>query len=159
MEHIAQIKNLILDPTLKLVKLYSPEASDLVLGTGLVESNFSYIKQLGNGPALGPFQMEPPTFDDTYYRYLDRHPELRIILRQFEFKGSLIPIVDQLMMNLPFAIIMARIKYLMVPAPIPKTADGQAQYWKDYYNTAGGKGEITEYLRKWRAWRSYADSQ
>lgn len=155
MEHVAQFKNFILDPTLKIVNLYSPEASDLLLGTALVESNLQYFKQLGEGPALGFFQMEPATFDDIYHRYLDRHPDLRTILRQFQFGGHLMSIKDELMMNLPFAIIMARIKYLMIPAPIPNSADGQAQYWKDYYNTAGGKGIIEKYLRKWREWQAY----
>jgi len=155
MEHVSQFKTLILDPTLKVVQLYSPEASDLLLGTSLVESNLRYFKQFDDGPARGYFQMEMSTFDDIYYRYLDRHPELRTMLRQFEFKGVLVPIGDQLMMNLPFAIIMARIKYLMIPAAIPDSADGQAQYWKDYYNTAGGKGTIEKYLRTWREWKAY----
>ncbi len=155
MEHVAQFKDLVLDPVLKSVHLHSSEASDLILGTGLVESNLIYYKQIGGGPALGPFQMEPSTFDDTYHRYLDLHPELKYMVRQFQFAGHLVDLKDQLMMNLPFAIIMTRIKYLMIPAPIPKTADGQAQYWKDYYNTAAGKGTIEKYLRKWREWKAY----
>lgn len=39
---------------------YSEEAENLLMGTAAQESALGeYIRQLGNGPALGIFQMEP----------------------------------------------------------------------------------------------------
>jgi len=170
LEHVSQFKNLILDPVLEEAGLYSPEASDLLLGTALVESNLKYFKQLGGGPALGYFQMEPATFNDIYDRYLSYHHKLKQIVEKFMVTSlsvfpvspELIPIplkttqpFIQMMTNLPFAIVMARIKYLMIPRPIPKSSEGQGGYWKTYYNTFQGKGTVDKYLRKWKEWEAY----
>ena len=51
--------------------LVSQEAENLLMGTAAQESALGeYIRQLGNGPALGIFQMEPETFDDIVRNYL-----------------------------------------------------------------------------------------
>ena len=152
---IEQFKYLIIDPTLKQSGLYSPEASDLLLGTALVESNLDYLKQIGGGPALGYFQMEPATFDDIFFRYLGRDDkkELMYMVNMFlvrQHEGAVLTHpVTQLMTNLPLAVLMARIRYLMVPEPIPESVDGQAAYWKKHYNTVLGAGEEVHYLTKW----------
>ena len=150
---VGQFKDLVIDPTLKDVGLYSAEASDLLLGTALVESNLKYLKQLGGGPALGLFQMEPVTFNDIYYRYLVKANKVHLkaaVHAHMVGRDSEYLVTDpvyQLITNLPFAVLMARIKYLMVPAPIPKTVNGQAAYWKKYYNTEHGAGKVEHYLK------------
>lgn len=49
---------------LKRYNLYSDNAVELLMLTAAVESNLGhYIKQVGNGPALGIFQCEPNTYD------------------------------------------------------------------------------------------------
>ena len=150
-----QFKELIIDPTLKSIGLYSPEASDLLLGTALVESNLDYLKQLGGGPALGYYQMEPATFDDLYNRYLKRgdKPELEFVVEMLMVRPHVrAPVTDpvyQLITNLPFATAIARIKYLMVPSPIPGDAEGQSRYWKEHYNTELGSGRVEDYMEKW----------
>ena len=50
--------------------MYSPVAENLIMGTAAQESGFTYIKQLGGGPALGMFQVEPATAEDILFRYL-----------------------------------------------------------------------------------------
>ena len=56
---------------------YSEEAENLLMGTAAQESALGeYIRQLGNGPALGIFQMEPETFDDIVRNYLSYRPDL-----------------------------------------------------------------------------------
>jgi len=162
MLNVKQFKSLVLDPTLKEAELYSSDASDLILGTLLAESNLEHIKQIGGGPAVGLLQMEPATFDDIFYRYLNRtdKKELKHIVDMFLIPEhpsyTITRPFYQLITNLPFAVLMARIRYLMVPAPIPKTIEGQAAYWKQYYNTEEGAGTIEKYLRNWTTIKEFS---
>ena len=50
------------------------------------------------------------------------------------------------MTNLAAAIIHCRLKYWRVPKSLPQDTLGQAQYWKDYYNTAEGAGTVDKWL-------------
>lgn len=50
----------------------------------------------------------------------------------------------------PFlSLLFCRLKYMLVPAPIPDTVEGRARYWKEHYNTAAGKGEPQEYINNY----------
>jgi len=54
--------------------------------------------------------------------------------------------------NIAAGIVHARIKYWRVPKKMPNTIEGQANYWKKYYNTDGGKGDpkhFVEVVKKW----------
>lgn len=42
--------------------------------------------------------------------------------------------------------IFCRLKYRLIPAAIPSTVEGRAEYWKRYYNTVAGKGTVDEYI-------------
>ena len=48
---------LVIKPALLEIELCSEVAEELVLGTTIVESRLSFIKQLGNGPTLGLWQI------------------------------------------------------------------------------------------------------
>lgn len=43
-------------------------------------------------------------------------------------------------------LILTRLKYRLIPAAIPDTVAGRADYWKEYYNTSAGKGTPEEYI-------------
>lgn len=43
--------------------------------------------------------------------------------------------------------ILTRLKYRLIPSAIPDTLEGRANYWKQYYNTAAGKGQPEEYIQ------------
>ena len=58
---INQFREEVVRPVLQDLKMYSPVAENLIMGTAAQESGFTYIKQLGGGPALGMFQVEPAT--------------------------------------------------------------------------------------------------
>lgn len=108
---------------------------DLLLETCAVESDFSkYDKQIG-GPAMGWWQMEPDTLNDIRINYIKYRPELHRFL-----EGNLL--------DAEFAVIMARIHYMRVKAPVPDTRLERAKYWKKYYNTVQGKGTIAKYMEK-----------
>ena len=58
------------------INLWSQPAENLVWGTGLQESLYKYDRQMGSGPALGYWQMEPKTHDDCYANFLVYHLDL-----------------------------------------------------------------------------------
>lgn len=131
--------------------LYSQAAMVLLLGTAAQESRLgTYIKQVGNGPALGIFQMEPATEQDIWRNYLDYHPELAEKIKAVTgVRGP----GGQLYFNLAYQVAMARVHYLRVSAPLPPADDlpALARYWKKYYNTALGAGTVEEFKRNYLA--------
>lgn len=135
----------VVDPTLRLLDLYSRAASNLMVGTALVESGLKYRRQVGGGPARGLFQIEPATFHDVYRRYLPRRTGLLC-----RVNGLLRPNrepLEQLADNDRFACAIARLKYWMCPLPLPDADDAPAlaAYWLRHYN-AGGKGTVEKFL-------------
>lgn len=131
------------------VKWGGQAAEELMLGTALVESDLSYLRQLG-GPALGIYQMEPRTAKDILRNYVGYRGFLSeaidIIAAVWPIKSA------QIQGNLFLATALTRIHYRRVPEPLPAQGDtaGQARYWKDYYNTEAGKGTPEKYLAKWK---------
>ncbi len=144
----SQFKNFV-EWVLKETGTYKPEAVKLLLGTAAQESAFChYARQLGGGPALGFFQMEPFTFTDIIFNYLKFNPRLsnRIIdlanVKRFRS--------DDLEFNLVIQVAFARVHYLRVPEKLPDTIEGMAKYWKQYYNTPLGKGKPEEFVRNYK---------
>ena len=114
-------------------------AIDQLLGTAAQESAFgTYLKQV-NGPALGVFQMEPATFYTVKAWAEKRFP---LVL-----EGRY---ATELEYDLSIAILSARLNYLSKPDSIPESLQGQAAYWKKYWNTYLGKGTIEQYVRNWQ---------
>ena len=135
------LRNLITS-VLKELNLHSDNAVNLLMGTAAQESHLGkYRKQMGGGPALGIFQMEPATFNDIVNNYLRYKPELaaRIerVARISRFKAEDIENNDLL------AICMARVHYHRGREAIPSDLDGWARYWKRCFNTTLGKGTET----------------
>ncbi len=146
-----QIKEVI-ESTLKDIELYSPEAADLVYNTGLVESKYSYIKQI-KGPARGMWQCESWVAVDICKNYLKfRESLMKKVAKacKLEWKYFLDPKEDEwehiLTTNIAAQIAMCRLHYRRVPKPLPKTLKGQASQWKVYYNTSKGKGTPEKFL-------------
>jgi len=138
---------LVIRPALEAIGLYSPEAEQLLLGTALQESRLTYLKQLGTGPALGLFQMEPATHKDIWTNYLRYEPKLSQKVAQLAHFVA----AESMATDLLYAAAMCRIHYRRVSAPLPAFGDvyGQACYWKEYYNTYQGAGTAREYMEAW----------
>lgn len=150
--HVEQLRDQVVIPTLTHLGLYSVAAEALLLGTAAQESHLRYLVQLGGGPARGLWQMEPATHDDIWTHYLRYKPELAARVRRI-----MVPswnAHEQLVWHLAYACAMARIHYWRVPRPLPAAGDvdGQARYWKLYYNTPLGRGRMEEYVRSWRTY-------
>jgi len=55
----------------------------------------------------------------------------------------------QLQGNMILGIVCCRLKYGMIPKPLPSKNDREAQgkYYRLWYNTAGGKGSAEEFVK------------
>ena len=144
------LRELVVRPTLQHLRLWSPAAEDLILGTAAQESALgTYLKQV-NGPALGIYQMEPGTFNDIWENYLAYKPDLTNSLYMLYRQN--IPDATAMVGNLYYATAFCRIHYLRVPEAIPvhKDIKGYAAYWKKYYNTPLGAGTEQEFIDNYK---------
>lgn len=140
----------LIERTLQDLELYSESAVNLLLGTAAQESNFgTYLRQIGGGPALGVFQMEPDTETDIWNNYLRYRISRDIMVTRIT--GVTGPSVAALEANLIYQIVMARLHYRRIkdPLPPPKDIDGLARYWKQHWNTHLGAGTEEEFIRNY----------
>ncbi len=137
----------VIRPTILTLGIGGQSAEILLLGTALVESNLSALKQYNNGPALGIYQMEAKTHFDIWYNYLRYREELARKIEKFIVPGLLGP--EQLIGNLYYATAMTRTHYRRVKQALPLVNDlkGMAQYHKDHYNTSAGKTDPEESIK------------
>ena len=155
-----QLRHEIIRPVLKYLDAeipYSKAAENLLMGTCAQESKMGqWLVQLGDGPAKGIFQMEPTTLFDIYANFLKYKSDLRDVVN--DLRGSRDFILDHgtveqddLTGNLYYAAAMCRVHYYRVPWPLPDDDVEQlAHYWKNFYNTAEGKGEPEEFVKNYR---------
>lgn len=150
-----QLRDLI-TRVLKEVNLYTESAVELLMLTASVESKLGYyVKQMGGGPARGIFQMEPTTYNDILDNFVHYKPQLQhIVVRNVDNENLGYGSKD-LEWNIYHAIVMARLHYLRVKAPLPNKNDlrGMASYWKKHYNTYAGKGTVEKAVK---AYKRYA---
>ena len=142
-------KRVLVIETLKALNLHTDDAVELMLGTAAQESAyFKYRKQLGGGPALGGYQMEPATFYDICINFLAYKPDLRAKILKISGVEKLD--AKDLETNDVLATCMCRVHYLRVKEPIPVDLQGWASYWKKWYNTPKGKGTDIEFMRNYK---------
>ena len=153
-----QLLNYIIRPVLHDLSLWSQPAERLVLGTACQESQCGrYLHQLGDGPALGIYQIEPATHDDIWKNYLDYllpANGLPALMRSWAIKrrvmgGEPYPDAEEMIGNLYYATAMCRIQYYRVPSALPTYLAAQAAYWKKNFNTELGAGTVEEYMNNW----------
>ena len=140
-----QLRSEIIRPVLKGMDLWSQEAEELLLGTAIHESGgLKRIRQYEDGPALSYFQMEPATLFDLWDNFLVYRKDKMALLEKYKIPD--LSLSENLILNPAFAVVAARLQYYRVPEPIPKKLDGQAAYWKKYWNTENGKGTPEKYI-------------
>lgn len=144
-----QLRDQVVRPVLARLGLPGGLAAEqLVMGTAAQESGLRYLHQIGGGPALGLWQMEPATFADLWDRFLldSRRRDLRA-----KVVGLLAPWPSpllQLATNLDFGAAMCRIHYFARPFTFPAapTVEELGQIWKAAYNSPLGKGTAAEFV-------------
>lgn len=140
--HPPHFRKYILQPVLKQLNLWSPEAEELLMGTAAVESGFRYLHQV-RGPAIGIFQMEPQTIRDLL-GWVEKRPQIADLVRAYQINP--LPAVDQCHGNLYAATVLARLYFYRIPSRLPKELRGWAAYWKRHYNTPLGKGTEQKFI-------------
>lgn len=143
-----QFTNLVLEPALKATGMYSLDAMYLMVGTAMVESKLSHLKQLPDGPALGLMQIEPATYLDIK-RYLSRKNELRSKILLHCERAHMPDNFRAVMCDLALNALLARVKYWMFAEPIPSYKDpvAQGEYYKKYYNTIDGASTVEQFVK------------
>tara|TARA_R110002020_G_scaffold73405_1_gene188066 strand:+ start:312 stop:761 length:450 start_codon:yes stop_codon:yes gene_type:complete len=131
---------------LKEMGLHSKDAVDLVYKTGNAETGYRHLKQMGGGPAIGFWQVEPATLIDIMDNYVKYRPKLekRLISLGFDRRDMEV----RVMSNIALQAVFCRLKYKRDKYALPKSSDleAQAKYWKRVYNTHLGKGTITHFM-------------
>ncbi len=143
-----QFINLILEPSLRAIGMHSVDAMHLMTCTFLVESKLTHFKQLPSGPALGFGQMEWLTYLDCC-RYLEGRDDIKAKVLAYCERGRL-PINPSILMgDLTLQVLMARVKYWMIPESIPSYKDPEAQsrYYEVHYNTNSSNDKTSEFIK------------
>lgn len=151
-----QLRKLVVQPVLAALELPAQDvAENLIMGTAAHESHLGdYIEQVGGGPALGIFQMEPATLHDCYANYLDYRADLKakvdgFLAPQPTQSDGTADKEKQLATNLAYATALCRIRYYRAPKAMPtdpNDVNALAQYWKQYYNTPQGAGTVEQFV-------------
>ena len=149
-----QFRDYVVRPALLRLVAWSVAAEQLVLGTAAQESRLTYLHQLGGGPALGLFQMEPATVRD-HFGWLRFHSTLNAAVRSMvsaEQAKKEFPDPAEIGWNLRLAAALCRVHYLRHSFPLPVAGDvaGFARAWKLTYNTPQGAGTEEEFMRNYR---------
>ena len=146
--NIRQLRDLIFETMEYCGMVISDSAVNLLVGTICQESNCGeYLKQI-KGPACGICQIEPNTAKDIINNYILKRANLFTSYSRLYNKN--LTLEQNLCYNLMFSIFMCRVFYLRFAEKIPDTLEGQAKYWKKYYNTSKGKGTVEQYITNYR---------
>ncbi len=122
------------------------------MGTAAQESLCGrFLAQMGGGPALGVFQMEPATHEDCWNNFLVYRGDLAAAI--IKICVPRLGRLEQLVWNLLYAAAMCRAQYARFKEPLPDPHDivGLARYWKSHWNTEQGKGTMEEFVRNYTA--------
>ena len=136
----------IINWTLEFLNMDSPEARELIFKTGMAESKYKALEQYGDGPAVGYFQVEPATINDTIDNYVAYRQTIQTKLWNlgFDDKDSVLRVMG----NIPLQVAFCRLKYRRDKYALPKCGDleAQAKYWKRVYNSHLGKGTVKHFM-------------
>lgn len=108
----------------------------------MAESGYRHLEQV-KGPAIGFFQVEPDTINDTINNYLKFRPKrmAHLVKRGLDLTEPENSVLCSIYLQVAFC----RYKYWRSPKPIPNGIVAQAKYWKEIYN-GPGKGTIEHFV-------------
>jgi hypothetical protein len=134
-----QLRDLITRILKEIPHGYSEDAVELLMMIAAHESNLGTYLSQANGPALGIFQIEPITHDDTWENGDSICDNAQLL--------GIECAVEKLEYDLRYQIFMARQKLFMVSEAIPSNcmAMKMAEYCKKYWNTEHGKATAYDY--------------
>ena len=149
-----QLRELVIRPELKRLNPeipYNEHAVELLMMTQAHESNGGYFLKQEQGPALGPYQMEPATHRDTHDNFLYYRNNLGMLVH-----GERVRTCYDMVTDLRYATAMARVHYFRDSEPLPtgdlsdeRTIWELAMYAKRVWNTEAGKATVQDYYDKY----------
>lgn len=137
----------IIDWTLKKMDMYSQDASSMIYKTGMAETNYKHLSQMGDGPAIGYFQLEPETMKDIMKNYVAYRKPILESLKSLGYAED--DSEYRVKSNIALQVVFCRLKYRRDPFSLPdrNNPEDQARYWKRVYNTELGKGTVEHFLK------------
>ena len=151
-----QLVNLVIIPTLKEIpKGLSAEsvlAITMIIAHESMRGNF--LKQMGDGPAMGLINMEPITYDSTWLHgdSMWQNALALNIISQADYNAGWYPPIERLIYDLRYNVFMARQRLFMDDEALPKTPYQMSAYLKDYWNSEGGAADENSYQRDYELW-------
>ena len=120
------------------------ESLNLVFETGMAESGYRHLEQVGGGPALSFWQIENWVCQDIFDNFIIyRKPYIEAVYKLGLIEDK-IPFC--IYTNIALAAAFCRIHYRRKPGAIPKSMPGRAAYWKKWYNSEEGAGTVDHYV-------------
>jgi hypothetical protein len=136
---------ILIDEVLSELKSNTPGAMMQLLVTAAIESGLRFFKQVGGGPALGFFQMEPATFYDLWRVVYQEDTYRRVELFRVCHLPSYEPPVNLLYKNISLAIATARAQYQRYSEPLPSLVKNE--FGIDVYDL---DAIVDYYIKYWR---------
>src|SRR5688572_13952135 len=143
MIYARHLRQLVIQPALHDINLYTVNDEQFLMRICAQESlGGYYLKQLSESQesALGIYQMQPNTHDSIWNTTISKNPNLeKSILETTGYQYP--PLPEDMVYNLQYATIMARVFWLHVKEPTPDANDIDSQWnlYKKYWNTEAGK--------------------
>ena len=146
MGNIKKVCEEIANYSLDKLELNSDAALQMVMTTGQTESGYDYLRQI-KGPAIGFWQVEPFTMNDTIENYVNYRPELKTKLYALGYDEK--DAEMRLMSNMSLQVAFCRLKYRRDKHALPGMDDieAQAKYWKRIYNSEKGRGTVEHFIK------------
>lgn len=149
-----QLKDVIINPSLNAIGLFSDSACQLILGTCAQETLLCrYIIQTKIEPykgGIGIYQMQPLTYDFIWHRHVEQSASMKAKIRLFlGYEGK--PLASRMASDLALATIMCRLFYANILEKLPDGNDvkAMARYYKIYYNTKDGSATEEEFIQNY----------
>lgn len=154
------LRDQIIRPTLLLMSsqyagINSPAAVNLLVGTAVHESTIghqTYLRQRGDGPAMGIYQIERATEQSIWIDHLRFRPMHAEMVQKFAAVrtngvagGSSLDLTG----NLPYQTAIARLKYYVCKftwPDDPNDVHSLGVIWKQCYNTHLGAGHVDQFV-------------
>lgn len=132
-----ELRLMVIRPTLKHLRAWSPGVENLLLGTAAQESQLGFHLKLGRRHGLGIYQIPPQTHREIWDKYLIHHPALASKVRGLASQRDFLQQPhSELATNLRYATAVAWLIYRAACVDRVEAGDIEhmAQLWHQYFH-------------------------
>lgn len=119
-----------------------PNSRLLLLETSAQETKLGLVRDRTRDAGIGICQFDKVGFNDTLNRCQDYRES---ILDRFGININLVQ-WKSLRYNIFLSFLFCRLKYKLVPSPIPNTTEERWDYYKKWFNSYDGAAKRSEYI-------------